>query len=110
MNKIISLMFLLIASLFLAACAVEDTSTDKEVPATEAECQTNNDCVKGGCSGTICQSKDTEPIMTTCEWLPGYACYKGINCACINGKCQWEKTEGFDKCVEKAKLSGEIIV
>ena len=69
------------------------------------ECTSDADCTTGGCSGTICQSKNTEPIFTTCEYLPEYACYKQINCACIDTKCQWDKTEAFDKCVEEARKS-----
>ena len=75
------------------------------------ECTSDSDCTTGGCSGTICQSKNTEPIFTTCEYLPEYACYKQINCACIDTKCQWDKTEAFDKCVSEArKSSSEVIV
>jgi len=72
-------------------------------PATVKECITDDDCVTGGCSGTICQSKDAEPIFTTCEFLPEYACYKKINCKCIDNKCQWGETEEFNKCVEEAR-------
>lgn len=67
------------------------------------ECTTNNDCTTGGCSGTICQSRDSEPIFTTCEYKQEYACYKEINCGCIDGKCQWDKNAGFDSCVEGAR-------
>lgn len=70
---------------------------------TEKECTTDDDCVIGGCSGTICQSKNAEPIFTTCEYLPEYGCYKEIKCGCIDGKCQWDKTEQFDNCVEEAR-------
>lgn len=71
----------------------------------KAECTTNNDCIRGGCSGTICQSKDAEPMFTTCEFLPEYSCYKQINCGCVNGECEWGKTSGFDRCVEAARES-----
>ena len=74
-------------------------------------CITDNDCVTGGCSGTICQSKNSEPIFTTCEYLPEYMCYKSSGCRCISGKCDWEKTAEFDKCVGEARKSGgEVIV
>ncbi len=108
MNKLILLIFLLIVSLFLVSCTVEDTPTD-EVPPTEAECQTDNDCITGGCSGTICQSKDAEPIMTTCEYLPEYACYKQTSCSCINGNCQWKETEEFRNCLESKKSLSAVI-
>lgn len=73
--------------------------------AGERECLTDDDCVRGGCSGTICQSKDAKPIFTTCEWLPEYACYKKIDCSCIDGKCRWGITEEFDDCVSGARES-----
>jgi len=77
---------------------------------SEGECITSSDCVIGGCSGTICQSKNREPVYTTCEYMPEYACYKQINCGCISGKCQWDKSAGFDRCVLEKKKSREVIV
>ena len=109
MNKLILIIFLLIASVFLAACEVEDTPTDVESP-IEMECQTDNDCIKEGCSGTMCQTKNTEQVMTTCEWKEEYACYKQIACGCINNKCAWDKTEEFDTCIEEARKSGEEVI
>ena len=116
MDKKILIIFLLTISLFLAACEVEDTPpdyqvppTEDEIPPTEAECKTDNDCVTGGCSGTLCQSKDAEPLMTTCEWREEYACYKQTSCSCINEKCQWKETQEFKTCLEsKSSLSAVI--
>jgi len=67
------------------------------------ECTTDNDCTTGGCSGTICQSKDKEPIRTTCIWSPEYDCYKDISCRCINNVCEWDKTEKFNECVKEKR-------
>ncbi|MEK6857203.1 MAG: eight-cysteine-cluster domain-containing protein, partial [Nanoarchaeota archaeon] len=50
-------------------------------------CKTIDDCMKSGCSGQICQSKYYEPMITTCEFLPEYACYKQAKCGCNEGKC-----------------------
>ena len=83
---------------------------EEECPTTEAECTTDEDCITGGCSGTICQSKNVEPIMTTCEFLPQYACYKQIECRCINNKCQWDKTEEFNNCINQARKSAEGVI
>lgn len=84
---------------------------EEECPSTEPasvkECITDDDCVTGGCSGTVCQSKDAEPIFTTCEYLPEYACYKEINCGCVEGRCEWEKTSDFDRCVKEKRELGE---
>ena len=81
---------------FRGECAKNEEST---------ECTTDADCVKGGCSGTICQSKDAEPIFTTCEYLPEYECYKQIKCGCIDSKCQWSKITEFDG--EKRNINGK---
>ena len=69
----------------------------------ETECMEDSDCVKGGCSGTVCQPKNTPPVFTTCEWADEYACYRDISCSCNNGGCEWEKADTFDKCVEESR-------
>jgi len=57
---------------------------------TLASCQTSDDCVKGGCSGQVCQSKNEEPVITTCDIRD---CYNGaaynLKCQCFENKCQW---------------------
>lgn len=59
---------------------------------TLGKCLTDLDCTKGGCSGQICQSKQEEPIITTCEWIDCYdaKAYK-MECKCVNKQCQWYK-------------------
>ena len=90
---------------------IEDGKIVDDFNREETECTSDNDCVKGGCSGNICQSKNSEPIFTTCEYLPEYGCYSEISCGCINGKCEWQKTEEFNNCVEEARSSsGGVIV
>ena len=97
----------LVVVLVMYGCAeipsgIDDTIGD--------ECKVDSDCMTGGCSGTICQSKNSEPIITTCEYLPEYACYKGINCGCVKGRCEWDKTAAFDRCVEEARKSDVVPV
>jgi len=59
---------------------------------TNGTCLTDLDCIKGGCSGQVCQSKHEEPVMTTCEWRDCYdAEMYGVACQCVNGHCQWYK-------------------
>src|SRR3989344_3879864 len=104
MRKIIIL--LLMIPLFLIGCEVkEGVPGERGVPSTGTECGIDTDCITGGCSGTVCQSKNAKPIFTTCEWMPEYACYKQIDCGCVNGKCDWEKTSEFEDCVEEARAS-----
>lgn len=108
------LIIFLMILLALAGCEIEKREQgkettpreiikdDKETPLKEAECLTDSDCVKGGCSGTVCQSKNAEPVFTTCEFRPEYACYRQISCSCVKGQCSWEKTKEFEDCVTKA--------
>ena len=57
---------------------------------TYDECDTNEDCTEGGCSGQLCQSVNAEKTFTTCEYLE---CYNnelyGLTCQCIENQCQW---------------------
>lgn len=53
-------------------------------------CNVDSDCVVGGCSSQICQSQDTEPTMSTCEYA---LCYNpqpyNLSCKCVDAKCKW---------------------
>ena len=57
---------------------------------TNGSCVSDSDCIAGGCSGQLCQSKNDELLGTTCEWKE---CYReedyGLECGCVNKKCQW---------------------
>lgn len=78
------------------------------------ECKTNEDCMKSGCSGQICQSKYSEPVITTCDFLPEYACYQQAKCGCNNGKCGFVEDIVLKQCfaretgkrIEPAKIGG----
>lgn len=59
---------------------------------TFGNCVTDADCVTGGCSGEICQSKDEEPIIITCEYKDCYNTEKyELKCKCLTQQCQWGK-------------------
>jgi eight-cysteine-cluster-containing protein len=59
---------------------------------TYGVCKSVKDCIKGGCSSSVCQSAKEEPIITTCEWRDCYDSAKyGLVCGCKEGKCQWMK-------------------
>ncbi len=77
--------------------APEEKSTqlrEKEIGfcgwSTKFPCQTDEDCLKSGCSGQVCQGKNEPAIITTCEWRDCYDAdiYK-VKCGCFKGKCQW---------------------
>ena len=76
-------------------------SGDKCLPLTEEEfcgwstnksCISDSGCISGGCSGQVCQSKNEEGVITTCEYRDCYSAEKyGLSCKCANNKCQWIK-------------------
>jgi eight-cysteine-cluster-containing protein len=65
-----------------------------------AECGSAADCMVTGCSGQVCAA---EPVFTTCEWLPEYACYHDpeiTTCGCSAGLCAWDDTPKLAACLE----------
>ncbi len=58
-----------------------------------------NPCFATGCSGQICSDRD---VMSTCEFLPWYACYKLASCGQdAAGTCGWSETPEFLKCMQE---------
>ncbi len=61
---------------------------------TSGRCDVDIDCIRGGCSGQVCQSKHEEPVITTCEWKD---CYDPdpfkLECRCINQQCKWQRSD-----------------
>ena len=79
-------LFFILILLILAGCVQEKFCGTS----TYDSCETNNACVIGGCSSQVCQSKDTEPTFTTCEYRECYnAKAYNLECQCIENKCQW---------------------
>jgi len=57
---------------------------------TLGECKKDSDCITGGCSSQVCQSKDEESINTDCEHRDCYdAELFGLECGCVEDSCQW---------------------
>lgn len=81
--------------IFLLACGskskppVEDTKP----PVTAS------DCVKTGCSGTVCAEPGKE-VVTTCEYKAEYACYADAACERQgDGSCGWTSTAKLTDCI-----------
>ena len=54
-------------------------------------------CVVSGCSGQICAD---EPMFSTCQFLPEYACYAEATCERqTDGECGWTQTEELTTCI-----------
>ena len=57
---------------------------------TGGPCSSDEDCVRSGCSGEVCQSKLEEPVVTPCVWRECYDAERyGARCACVQGRCRW---------------------
>lgn len=56
-------------------------------------------CVVTGCSSQVCAE---DPVATTCEVLPHYACYRDATCGRFgdSGACGWEPTPELLDCLE----------
>lgn len=58
------------------------------------------ECVTAGCSGQLCVEASEGDIVTTCEWLPEYACYQAATCERQpEGKCGFTPTPELDACL-----------
>lgn len=77
------LIFILL--ILLAGCTQEFCGTS-----TLDSCETNEDCMVGGCSSQVCQTKTAEPTFTTCEYRECYnAEAYNLECKCLENKCQF---------------------
>lgn len=58
----------------------------------------SGECMPSGCSGQVCAN---EPVTTTCEWQPWYACYKLAKCGAFGpgGACAWSENPEFVQCM-----------
>ena len=68
-----------------------------------SECASDRDCQVTGCSGQVCAP---EPVITTCEFRPEYACYHDpaiTSCGCDAGRCAWEATAELAACIADAR-------
>ena len=73
------------------ACWDGTTCVDSRMPVNEAcirstndACQTDADCVSGGCGGEVCYNPAVSGGASTCDCGP-----PSIGCGCVNGSCTW---------------------
>lgn len=70
-------------------------------PTTCACVPPQNTCLISGCSGQVCAS---QPVDTTCEWLPYYECFAPSVTSCgpygPGGACMWEPTAALFQCLD----------
>jgi eight-cysteine-cluster-containing protein len=71
------------------------------VRAHPVEAPSAKECLPNGCSGQVCAD---EPVFTTCEWRPEYACFQQAACERqVNGACGWTQTAELQACLEAAR-------
>jgi len=59
---------------------------------TFGSCELDEDCLVGGCSNAVCQSKNEEPAITTCIYSECQNAEKyHAKCLCIDKKCKWNR-------------------
>jgi len=59
-----------------------------------------NDCVKTGCSGTVCAEPGKE-VVTTCEYKAEYACYEKAACERqADHSCGWTQSPELASCLQ----------
>lgn len=62
------------------------------------------ECVRGGCSGQICEEAGTGTI-TTCEYSATYGCYQKAECTVqADGECGFTQTAALQQCLAAANI------
>ena len=63
--------------------------------------------IASGCNGPIvCTEAGSGNIVTTCQALPEYVCYKTSSVRCekqASGKCDWTNTSQLQSCIDTAR-------
>ncbi len=93
----------------LFACGSQGTPPPSEpAPSSAVPSATANDCVKTGCSGTVCVEPGKE-VVTTCEYKAEYGCYReGICERQPDGSCGWTQSPSLQACLANPPpLEGE---
>jgi len=64
------------------------------------ECRVDADCARAGCSSQLCvPAASAGDVVTTCEYLPEYACLAHTSCGCVDGACSWRQTPDYLNCL-----------
>jgi len=59
---------------------------------TNASCAKDADCIAGGCNHEVCQSRNEEPVNTSCGYRGCYSAGDyGMECQCWSNHCRWFK-------------------
>ncbi|MCX6768836.1 MAG: eight-cysteine-cluster domain-containing protein [Candidatus Micrarchaeota archaeon] len=65
------------------------------------ECGRDADCVRAGCSSQLCVPTSQSDVITTCEYVPEFACLAQTTCGCVDGLCSWRQTPEYLNCLNQ---------
>src|SRR5262245_29473740 len=89
---------LLCLALCVPACSSK-SQTPSASPPAPAPAPSKGDCIKTGCSGTVCAAPGEE-VVTTCEFKAEYGCYQQAKCERQpNGLCGWTQSANLTACL-----------
>lgn len=84
------------------AMAEKPSVSDESPPAKEEGMRESGGCRTAGCSSQLCvTAEEAMMIMSTCEWIESYACYRDYG-QCgrrANGECGWAETPELVNCL-----------
>ncbi len=84
---------------FVVACGGSKSPPPADPDQAGSATPVAGDCVKSGCSGTMCVEPGKE-MVTTCEFKAEYACYRDATCERqSNGTCGWTQTPALTSCL-----------
>lgn len=67
----------------------------------DPDANTSGGCMRTGCSGQLCAA---EPLGSTCEFLPEYACYRAAACERQgDGTCGFTPSPSLTACINAAR-------
>ena len=87
------LVLLILISFLVAGCGSNPVKVSEDFcgSSTKGVCSSDDDCIAGGCSGQVCQSKSDEQMFTTCEYRDCYDNEKyNLECKCVENECTWD--------------------
>ena len=64
-----------------------------------AQCQSDDDCFRTGCSGEICAAGAAASL---CIWRPEHECFEDRFCGCHKGSCGFKDHPQLLQCIEDA--------
>ena len=82
------------------------TLPTKQDPTISNESSQALTCVRAGCSRQLCVDAKNSDVISTCEFLPEYACYTDQSCEVqADGTCGFSIDATMQQCISAARVS-----